>query len=100
MFVIYTVTETEQRRDVKEGHLQFLCWVFIWPEEPQLIDLVGFAEMRRHDFVSFFDPTAKHGDVGHHSSVVVKIGVKHEGFKWVISSCHRPENTGTERKKA
>lgn len=99
MFVIYTIKETEQRRDVNGGHLQLLCWVFIWPEEPQLIDLVAFAEMRRHDFVSFFDPTAKHGDVGHHSSVVVEIGVKHEGFEWVVSTCHRPENTGVERKK-
>lgn len=78
-----------------DGHLQLLHWVLIWPEEPQLIDLVGFAEMGRRDSVPFFDLTSKHSDVGHHSSVVVKAGVKHQGLKGVIRACYRPDNTKT-----
>lgn len=76
-----------------KNHIQLLCWVLIWPEKPQLVDLVGFAKMCRHDLVPFSDPTSKHSDVGHHSSIVVEIGVKHQGFKWVMSTCHRPEDT-------
>lgn len=78
-----------------EGHLQLLCWLLIWPEEPQLVDLVGFAEMGRYDPVSFSDLTSQHSDIGHHSSVVVKAGVKHQGLKWVIGTCSRPENPKT-----
>lgn len=77
------------------GHLQLLHWVLIWPEEPQLVDLVGFAEMCRHDPVPFFDLTSKQSDVGHHSSVVVKAGVKHQGLKGGIRACYRPDNPKT-----
>lgn len=83
-------------REAVDGHLQLLRWVLIWPEEPQLVDLVGFAEMGRHDLVPFFDLTSKQSDVGHHSSVLVKAGVKHQGLKGVIRACYRPENPKTE----
>lgn len=79
-----------------DGHSQLLRWVLIWPEEPQLIDLVGFAEMGWHDPVPFFDLTSKQSNVGHHSSVVVKAGVKHQGLKGVIRACYRSENPKTE----
>lgn len=75
-----------------DGHLQLLHWVLIWPEEPQLVNLVGFSEMGRHNPVPFFDLTSKQSDIGHHSSVVVKAGVKHQGLKGVIRACYRPEN--------
>lgn len=71
--------------------------MLIWPEEPQLVDLVSFAEMGRHDPVPFFDLTSKQSDVGHHSSVVVKAGVKHQGLKRVIRACYRPENPKTKK---
>lgn len=79
-----------------DGHSQLLRWVLIWPEEPQLVDLVGFAEMGWHDPVPFFDLTSKQSNVGHHSSVVVKAGVKHQGLKGVIRACYRSENPKTE----
>lgn len=82
----------------KEYHVQFLCRVLIWPEKPQLIDLISFAKMCWHDLVPFFYPTSKHSDVSHNSSVMVKIWVKHQGFKWVINACHWPENTNREKK--
>lgn len=66
--------------------------MLIWSEEPQLVDLVDFAEMGRHDPVPFFDLTSEQSNVGHHSSVVVKAGVKHQGFKGVIEARHRPED--------
>lgn len=80
------------RRGEEECHVQLLCRVLIWPEQPQLVDLVGFSEIRRHDPVPFFDPTPKHSDVGHHPSVVIEIGVKHQGFERVIDARHGPEN--------
>ena len=84
----------------EERHVQFLCRVLVWPEEPQLVDLVGFSEMCRRDPVALSDPTSKHGDVGHHSSVVVEIGVKHQGFEWVISTRHGPDDTCREKKSS
>lgn len=69
--------------------------MLIWSEEPQLVDLVGFAEMGRHDPVPFFDLTSEQGDVGHHSSVVIKAGVKHQGFKGVVGARHGPEDPKT-----
>lgn len=78
------------------GHLQLLHWVLIWHEEPQLVDLVGFAQMGRHDPVPFFDLTSKQSDVGHHSSVVVKAGVKHQRLKGAIRACYRPDNPKTK----
>lgn len=64
--------------------------LLIRPQEPKLVDLVGFLKMRWHDPVSFSDPTSKHSDVGHHSSVVVEIGVKHQSFERVSSARLRP----------
>lgn len=83
----------EKWNEEKDCHVQLLCGVLIWPEEPQLVDLVGFAEMCGHDPVPFSDLTSKQSDVGHHSSIVVKIGVKHEGFEWVIDTSCRSEDT-------
>ena len=71
--------------------------MLIWPQEAQLVDLIGFAEMSRHDFVPFFDSTSKHSDVGHHSSVMVEIGVEHQGFKRVIGASRGP---GRKKKKS
>lgn len=85
--------------DVEGCHIQCLCRLLIWPQEPQLVDLVGFVEMRRHDPVPFPDPTSKQSDVGHHSSVVVEIGVKHQGFERVSSARLRPVTTRSEEKK-
>lgn len=73
--------------------------LFIRPQEPKLVDLIGFVEIRRHDPVPFFDPTSKHSDVGHHSSVVVKIGVKHQGFERVSSARLRPVRMRLKGKK-
>lgn len=82
----------EEPQEAAGGRLQPLCWVLIWPEEPQLVDLVGFAEMGRHDLVPFSDLTSEQSDIGHHPSVVVKAGVKHQGFKGVIGASDRPED--------
>lgn len=73
--------------------------MLIWSEKPQLVDLVCFAEMGRHDLVPFFDPTSKHSNVGHHSSVVVEIGVKHKGSEGVIGACHGPDGEHGNKKK-
>lgn len=91
----------EEPQEAAGGRLQPLCWVLIWPEEPQLVDLVGFAEMGRHDPVPFSDLTSEQGDIGHHPSVVVKAGVKHQGFKGVTGASDRPEDpkTGWGKKK-
>lgn len=51
--------------------------------------------MGRHDPVPFFDLTSEQSDIGHHSSVVVKAGVKHQGFKGVVGARHRPEDPKT-----
>lgn len=48
--------------------------------------------MHRHDPVAFPDLTSEEGDVGHHSSVVVEAGVKHQGFKRVAGARHGPES--------
>lgn len=76
-------------KQAADGHLQPLCWVLIWPEEPQLVDLIGFAEMVRHDPIPFSDLTSEQSDVGHHSSVVVEAWVKHQGFKGVVGARDR-----------
>lgn len=55
--------------------------------------------MRRHDPVPFSDPTSKHSDVGHYSSVVVEIGVKHQGFERVSSARLRPVRMRLKEKK-
>lgn len=67
----------EMTLDDDKCSVQFLCWMLIWLQKPQLIDLVGFVEMCWHDLVPFFDLTSEHSDVGHNSSVVVEIWVKH-----------------------
>lgn len=92
----------EEPQEAAGGRLQPLCWVLIWPEEPQLVDLVGFAEMGRHDPVPFSHLTSEQSDIGHHPSVVVKAGVKHQGFKGVTGASDRPEDpkTGWEKKKS
>lgn len=87
------------RVDVEECHIQSLRRLLIRPQQPQLVDLVGFVEMRRHDPVAFPDPTSKHSDVGHHASVVVEIGVKHQGFERVSSARLRPVRTRLKEKK-
>lgn len=71
--------------------------MLIWPEEPQLVDLKGFAEMGRHDPVPLSDLTSKQSHVGHHSSVVVEAGVKHQGLKGVVGARHGPESPKTGR---
>lgn len=86
------------RVDVEGCHIQSLRRLLIRPQQPQLVDLVGFVEMRRHDPVAFPDPTSKHSDVGHHSSVVVEIGVKHQGFERVSSARLRPVTTRLKEK--
>lgn len=76
-----------------------MCRLLIGPQESKLVDLVGFLKMRRHDPVPFSDPTSKHSDVGHYSSVVVEIGVKHQGFERVSSARLRPVRMRLKEKK-
>lgn len=85
--------------DKKGKHVQLLCWELFWSQETQLIDLVGFTQMCRHNLISFLDPTSKHSDVGHHASVVVKIRVKHQGLERVIDVCIGPTDIEKKQEK-
>lgn len=80
-------------------YIQRLSRLLIRPEEPKLVDLISFVEMSRHDSVPFSDPTSKHSNVSHHSSVVVEIGVKHQGFERVSSARLRPLRMRSKEKK-
>jgi len=84
------------RREEEGSRVQLLSLVLVWPEDPQLVDLVAFAEIGRHDPVPLSDATPEHGDVGHHSSVVVEIVVKHEGFERSVDARCGPDVTRME----
>lgn len=93
VFFFFSFLPAGATTEAVDGHLQLLCWVLIWPKEPQLVDLVGFAKIRWHNPIPFFDLTSKQSDIGHHSSVVVKTGVKHQGLKGVTGACYRSEKS-------
>lgn len=64
--------------------------MLIRSKNTKLIHFIGFTQVGRGNFIAFRHLASKKGNVGYDPPVVVKCGIKHQGFEGILLSSSGP----------